>query len=90
MMTLCPKCGNVVTQIALTCYPPRYQSTCMRCGWTGTDYVQKPRTRTFIGRCDSCGRCLYDDMDRYAAKLGQNEMWLCDSCVTLVSGEKHV
>lgn len=87
MKTICPKCGNEVTAVMLTSLPPKHEYVCMRCGWRGEIYRYG---REFVGRCDSCGRSLYNDMDRYAAKVGATELWLCDNCVTLIKGESYV
>ena len=87
MQTICPKCGNEVTSIMLTTYPPKHEHVCMHCGWRGEIYRYG---REFVSRCASCGRCLYEDIDRYAAKIGEAELWLCDDCVTLIKGESYV
>ena len=32
----CPKCGSDLQDIVLTCYPPKHQKQCMKCGWQYT------------------------------------------------------
>ena len=32
----CPKCGHDISDIVLTCYPPKRGKMCTNCGWTYT------------------------------------------------------
>ena len=37
----CPKCGYKIMKrmnILLTCYPPKHQYECRKCGWVGYNY----------------------------------------------------
>ena len=43
----CPNCGNDLTSLILTCYPPIPKKQCMKCGWSWTGKQENIERVTF-------------------------------------------
>ena len=45
--------------------------------------------RTFAGRCDGCGRCIYTDEDRFYVDICGHEFKMCAHCVSHIPAEEE-